>query len=389
MLSPSSHATHIVLFWRIAAGFWRGSTARLAWVVSLLLVLCVGLQLYVQYKLNFWSRDFFNAVEQKNAALLWTLALTFVPLAASSLGLTLFALWGKMTLAREWRRWVSRRLYDAWLTNSRYRRLSDAPGEHQTPEIRIAEDVRVATDLPADLVLGLLSSVLTVTVFVGVLYSIGQGLELEVFGSQIHLPAYLVLAVTCYSTLLTLTTVVIGRRLIGVIEHFKAAEAELRAAGTEVRTAGESPVPFHNPHESRSALYETLDRVVEHWRRLCRELMRMTVVSHTNTLVAPSIGLLMCAPKYIAGTMTLGTMVQAAAAFVVVQGAFNWFADNFGKFAEWASSARRVASLVQSFERLDDPELQSADDPRDQIVDVADGSLALQPTLRVPAQAAE
>ena len=51
MLSPSSHATHIVLFWRIAAGFWRGSTARLAWVVSLLLVLCVGLQLYVQYKL--------------------------------------------------------------------------------------------------------------------------------------------------------------------------------------------------------------------------------------------------------------------------------------------------------------------------------------------------
>jgi putative ATP-binding cassette transporter len=389
MQSPSSHATLIVLFWRIAAGFWRGSTAPLARVLSLLLVLCVALQLYVQYKLNFWSRDFFNAVEQKSAALLWAQALTFAPLAASSLALAIFSLWGRMKLQREWRRCVSRRLYDAWLTNSRYRRLNEISGEHQTPEIRIAEDVRVATDLPVDLVLGLLSSVLTVTVFVGILYSIGQGLELEVLGSEIYLPAYLVLAVICYSTLLTLTTAVIGRRLIGVIERFKAAEAELRAAGTEVRAAGESPMSFHNPHESRSALYAVLDRVIDHWRRLCCELMRMTVVSHTNTLVSPSIGLLMCAPKYIAGTMTLGAMVQAAAAFVVVQGAFNWFADNFGKLAEWASSARRVASLVQSFERLDDVELRSGDDLQDEAADVVGAPLALQPRLPLPAQAAE
>jgi putative ATP-binding cassette transporter len=384
MHSPSSHATLLVLFWRLAAGFWRGATARLAWALSCSLVLVVALQLYVQYKLNFWSRDFFNAVEQKNAALLWTYALTFVPLAASSLALTLFSLWGKMTLGRQWRRWLSRRLYHTWLENSRYRRLNNAPGEHQTPEYRIAEDVRVATDLPIDLALGLFSSILTVGVFVSVLYSIGEGLELQIFGGEFYLPAYLVLAVIGYSTLLTLMTVVIGRRLIGVIERFKAAEAELRAAGTEVRTAGESPMAFQNPHESRSTLYEVLDRVVDHWGRLCRELMRMMVVSHTNTLVAPSIGLLMCAPKYISGAMTLGAMVQAAAAFVIVQGAFSWLADNFGRFAEWAASARRVSSLVVSFERLDNMQRQSGDDG-----DLADDRLAAQARLPLPAQAAE
>jgi putative ATP-binding cassette transporter len=385
MQSPSSHTTLLVLFWRIAAGFWSGATARLAWTLSCLLVLAVALQLYVQYKLNFWSRDFFNAVEQKNATLLWTYALTFVPLAASSLVLTVFSVWGRLKLQREWRRVVSRRLYDTWLGNSRYRRLHNTPGEHDTPEYRIADDVRVATDLPVDLVLGLFSSILTVTVFVGVLYSIGQGLDLQLLGTDLHLPAYLVVAVICYSTLLTLTTVVIGRRLIGVIERFKAAEAQLRAAGTQVRTNGESGMSFHNPHECRSTLYAALDRVIDNWRRLARELMRMTAVSHTNSLVAPSIGLLICAPKYIAGTMTLGAMVQAAAAFVVVQGAISWFADNFSRFAEWASSARRVASLVQSLDRLDHLERQLRDD------DLADASdlAGEQARLRLPVQAAE
>jgi putative ATP-binding cassette transporter len=384
-MRATSHSL-LLLFWRFAAGFWRGRSARPAWILALLLVTTVALQLYVQYKLNFWSRDFFNAVEKKDGTLLWTHATAFAPLAAASLALAVFSLWGRMRVQREWRRWVSRQLYDAWIHNSRYRRLRNAPGEHQTPEYRISEDARVATELPIDLMLGLVSSILTVIVFVGILYAIGGSLDVQFAELKIHLPAYLVLAVICYSTLLTLTTMLIGRRLIAVIENFKSAEADLRAAGAQVRAAGESALPLHDPHQSRRTIHEVLDRVVARWQTLCRELMRMTAVSHTNTLIAPSIGLLMCAPKYIAGTMTLGAMVQAAAAFVVVQGAFSWFADNFGRFAEWASSARRVASLVQSLDRMDGTDLQT-DGP----IEAAGACepLVQQLKLRLPAQAAE
>jgi len=51
--------------------------------------------------------------------------------------------------------------------------------------------------------------------------------------------------------------------------------------------------------------------------------------------------------------MTLGGVVQAGAAFVVVQGAFSYIADNYGRLAEWASSACRVASLLESLDRLE------------------------------------
>jgi len=84
--------------------------------------------------------------------------------------------------------------------------------------------------------------------------------------------------------------------------------------------------------------------------------MRMTLVSHSNTVLTPVIALLLCAPKYLAGTMTLGGVVQAAAAFVTVQGVFNSITDSYGRLAEWAASADRVASQLLALDEIDRPE---------------------------------
>lgn len=81
--------------------------------------------------------------------------------------------------------------------------------------------------------------------------------------------------------------------------------------------------------------------------------MRTTLVSQGNTLLAPIVGLIWCAPNYVLGTVTLGEVTQAAAAFVAVQGAFNWLIDNFPRLAEWLSSANRVGMLLDAFDLLD------------------------------------
>ena len=60
-------------------------------------------------------------------------------------------------------------------------------------------------------------------------------------------------------------------------------------------------------------------------------------------------------PKYVAGTMTLGDVIQAAAAFVLVQSAFNWITDSYVSIAEWTSSANRVASLLVAIDQIEHP----------------------------------
>jgi putative ATP-binding cassette transporter len=67
----------------------------------------------------------------------------------------------------------------------------------------------------------------------------------------------------------------------------------------------------------------------------------------------PVLPLILCAPKYVAGTMTLGAVMQATSAFVTVQVAFNWVVDNYPRLAEWTASARRVATVLGALGRLD------------------------------------
>jgi putative ATP-binding cassette transporter len=63
--------------------------------------------------------------------------------------------------------------------------------------------------------------------------------------------------------------------------------------------------------------------------------------------------IILCAPKFLAGTMTLGEVMQAASAFTIVQAAFNWLVDNYPRLADWAASARRVSSFMVSLDALE------------------------------------
>jgi putative ATP-binding cassette transporter len=316
----------------------------------------VVLQLLTQYWINFWNRDFFNAIERKDGAELLAQALRFLPLAAASLTLAVVSVWGRMTLQRKWREWLSRHLYDYWLELGHDRRLRFMFGEHQTPEYRIAEDARVATDSPVDLLLGLFSSFLTAITFVGVLWTVGGALVIDAFSLAVAIPGYLVAAVVAYSVLLTSATMLIGRHLRRVVEDKNRAEAALRETGAQLRESAETTALPEGNKDGRRAIGAALAEVIAQWRAYCSQLMRMTLVSHTNVLLTPVVALLLCTPQYVAGAMTLGEVVQAAAAFAIVQGAFNWLMDSYQRLAEWTSSANRVASLLLALDQIDRPD---------------------------------
>jgi putative ATP-binding cassette transporter len=342
----------IARFWQSASGFWRGPAASRAWLLIGLLIATVILQLVIQYGLNFWNRDLFNALERRDAAGLLTQALRFLPLAAASLTLAVVAVWGRMTIQRNWREWLSKHLYDYWLDNSHYRRLRFMSGDHQAPEYRIAEDAKIATDAPIELAIGLLSAFLTAITFIGILWSVGDGLVIHAFGLILSIPGYLVIAVVLYSMLSTGAMMLVGRDVTRVIEANKRAEAELRTVGTHLRESGEGTA-FPDGKNGRRAIGVALDEVIAQWLAYCWQIVRMTLVSHSNFLLAPVVALLLCTPKFLAGAMTLGEVVQAAAAFGMVQGAFNWITDSYWRLAEWAASANRVASLLLALDQID------------------------------------
>jgi vitamin B12/bleomycin/antimicrobial peptide transport system ATP-binding/permease protein len=340
-------------FWRSGSGFWCGASAGRAWLLTALLIATVLLQLAIQFRLNYWSRDFFDAFGRRDSTTLREQALVFLPLAGSSILMAVLAVWARMTMQRMWRAWLTRHLIDHWLANPDFRQLRFTLGEDQNPEYRIAEDARVATDAPVAMFVGLLAAVLSAVIFVGILWTVGGDLVIGVLDHTLTVPKYLVISVVIYSTLLTLAMTVIGRRLIKVIAGKNAAEAQFRSIGSHLRERGEVTTTSQDETTQHHSLGGALDDVIARWRNLCHQLMGTTLVSQGNVLLAPVIGWVLCAPKYLVGTMSLGEVAQATAAFVIVLGALNWLVDNYPGLADCLSSVNRVASLLVALDELE------------------------------------
>lgn len=340
-------------FWRSASCFWAGRSALTAWPLTVSLIVIVLLQLYVQYRLNLWNRDFFDALERRDSAALWAEAWLFLPFMAASVALAAISVWGRMTAQRKWREILTSHLISYWLGKGRYCGMDYMISGNQNPEYRIAEDARVATDSPIDLAFGLLSSLLVAAIFVEVLWSVGGDFTLSVGGMPLQIPGYLVIGVMLYSAVFTGAMILIGRSLKDVIQDKNQAEAELRAAANRVRESGETGGAAGCGTVDIDALWTGLKGVLRQWRELCWQLVGTTLISQGNLLLAPVVGWALCAPKYLAGTMSLGELTQAAAAFVIVQGAFNWLVDNYQRLADWISSVNRVATFLLALDRLD------------------------------------
>jgi ABC-type uncharacterized transport system fused permease/ATPase subunit len=314
-------------------------------------VVIAVLQLAVQYRLNYWNRDFFNALARHDGATLWRQVAVFAPLAIMSVGLSVISVWTRMTTQRKWRQWLTTDILGDWLADDHYRELEAVPGEYKNAEYRISFDAKSATDSPVDLTLGLVNSVMTAGVFTGVLWSVGGGLTIAAGGLIVTIPGYLVIGAVIYAVVFTGVMLVIGRNLPSVIQMQSQSEAEFLAAANEIRESGSHPASERDV-KRQSAVWDALSQVLLRWRQLLWQLMGTTFVSQTDLLFAPVFGWFLCVPKYLAGSITLGELTQASAAFVAVQVAFNWLVDNYQRLSEWRSAADRVAVLLLALDQV-------------------------------------
>jgi vitamin B12/bleomycin/antimicrobial peptide transport system ATP-binding/permease protein len=340
-------------FWQSAVGYWRAGGDRLSWILVGTIVLSIFLNLGTSYGMNVWSRAIFDGMERHDGHTVFVLSILYFPLLAASVVFMLIQVWSRMTTQRRWRAWVNNHLLDRWLAGGRYYQLNLVSGDHQNPEYRIADDVRIATEAPVEFAIGMATAILSAVTFIVVLWTIGGSLTFSVANITITIPGFLVVAAVVYAVLASSSMMWIARRFVLVSESKNQAEAEYRYLLTRLRENGESIAVLGGEEEERSTVDSTLRNVLRWWRDICVQTMRTTIVSQTSSYIAPILPIILCAPKFLDGSMTLGQVMQAASAFTIVQGAFNWLVDNYPKLADWTASARRVGSLMVSLDGLE------------------------------------
>jgi vitamin B12/bleomycin/antimicrobial peptide transport system ATP-binding/permease protein len=280
-------------------------------------------------------------------------SMIFIPLILALVCVAAVATYAKLTLQRRWRDWLNAHVLDHWLTGGRYYLLNLVPGDHSNPEYRMADDLRLSVEAPVDFAIGVFSAVISAITFIGVLWFIGGELTIPFGSRMLSIPGFLVIAAFIYAMLASGSMTIIARGFVVGAENKNQAEAEYRYALTRLRENGESIAMLGGEAEERASLDAAFTTARKRWRELMMQYIRTTIVSQSSGGLAPIIPILLCAPKYVTGTMTLGEVMQAASAFLIVQTAFNWLVENYPRLADWTASARRFASLLLSLDRLE------------------------------------
>jgi putative ATP-binding cassette transporter len=336
-------------FLALARGFWSGPTKGRAWLLTigvLFFALCgVGISLAV----NRWNGYFFNSLEQKNGAAVLNAVWIILGIAVVGIIVQVSLVLTRMRLQVRWRQWLTGYLTGKWLSNRRFYQLTITDTDASNPEFRMSDDARLAIDPLVEFAVGLLNAFLAAFAFLGVLFYVGGSITV----GGVTIPAYMAIAVLVYATLTSGLMLAIGRPLVHRTADKNEGEAQFRYELTRVKESAESIALLGGDEDERKRLADTFEDLRKRWTRLIRQQAKMTWVSHGNFMLAGVVPLLLGAPKYLAGEITLGDLMQLQSAFVAVQWALNWLTDNAIRLAEWYASAMRVLELTDGFDELD------------------------------------
>lgn len=326
-----------------------------AWGLRLL-ALSLGIltvaQIVAQVLLNLWSARLFDALEERDMNAFLVMVGWFGLILAGGTVVTVTHLRVKRRLQLRWRTWLTHRLLGDWMSDARYYQLAYLPGEHDNPDGRIAEDIRIATEVALDLAHSMFYSLLLLISFTHILWRLSGEGYLDLGFAEVTIPGYLVVIAVFYALAGTTVAVLLGRPLVRAADRRQHDEASFRFGMAHVRENAGKIALSHGETDESSRLSELFKQVGLAWNRQTNALTNVFLFTSAYSTLSVAFPILIVSPRYIAGTISLGVLMQTAQAFQQMAAGLSWPIDNLARVAEWRASVERVLGLHEALQLL-------------------------------------
>jgi vitamin B12/bleomycin/antimicrobial peptide transport system ATP-binding/permease protein len=334
--------------WRIAAPYFR-SEDKVAGRLLLASVVTIELMVVaINVLLNQWNNRFYNALQEKNWDNFVREIGIFCLLAAIYIALAVYQLYLNQWLQIRWRRWLTGHYLGEWLHEANHYRMQLQGDAADNPDQRIADDVKLFVEQTLGICVGFLSAVVTLVSFVVILWGLSAESPLSIFGSEFHIPGYLVWGALIYAVFGTALTHWIGSPLVLLDFQQQRFEADFRFNLVRVRENSEQIALLRGESAERERLSERFGRVVQNWYGIMSRTKRLTAFTSSYAQAAVVFPYVLVAPAYFADRIQLGGMMQTASAFSSVQQSLSFFVSIYRALAEWRAVTARLDGFEQA-----------------------------------------
>ena len=329
--------------WGLARPYWFSEER---WAGRGLLLVIIGLslgQVWLNVVFNDWNGLFYNALQDKNLDEFYHQMERFCMLAAIFIVIAVYQVYLNQMLQIRWRRWLTDRYLEDWLAEQAYYRLQIGGGPTDNPDQRIADDLDQFVESTLRLTLGLLSAVVTLVSFLGILWGLSGDLVVPLWGGlSVTIPGYMVWIALIYAAIGSGLTQLIGRPLARLNFQQQRFEADFRFSLVRLRENAEGVALYRGEAVELATFRERFSHVVANWWGIMRCRKRLTWFTSGYAQAAVVFPYLVAAPRYFSGAIELGGLMQTANAFGQVQESLSWFVDAYVSVAEWRATVDRL-----------------------------------------------
>lgn len=337
--------------WLLMRAYWHSEekwNARglLAGIVALVLG-----QVYMLVLLNQWNNDFYNALQNLQAELFWPLIGKFTAMAFAYIIMAVYAVYVTQMLQIKWRTWMTDRYLERWLHAQTYYRLQISAGDDMdNPDQRISDDINSFVNLTLTLFEGILKQATSLLAFIFILWELSGTLDIPLGDTVLSIPGYMVFVTLIYSIVGTWLAHKVGKKLISLNFDQQRYEADFRFSMVRVRENSESIAFYGGEKPEMQNFQERFAMVIKNFWALMKrtKLLNFYVVGYSQTAII--VPILMIAPKYFAGEMQLGGLMQTISAFGRVQDALSYFVDSYSTIAQYVAVIRRLGGFTEHME---------------------------------------
>ena len=339
--------------WSMMRSYWKSEERWWArGLLTVIILLSLG-QVYMLVLLNQWHNEFYNALQNYDYPSFWPLIGQFTVIAFVYIIMAVYAVYLRQMLEIKWRTWMTRHYLRSWMAKQVYYKLQVLNSDMDNPDQRISEDINSVINLTLTLFLGFLKQFTTLMAFVFVLWNLSGVLEIPFGETVLSVPGYMVFLCLIYSTLGTWFAHKVGSRLISLNYDQQRFEADFRFNMVRVRENSESIAFYRGEQPELEGFDQRFKNVIKNFWGLMKRTKLLNFYINGYGQLAIIFPILMAAPKYFAGEMQLGGLMQTISAFGRVQDALSYFVDAYASIAQYVSVIRRLNGFTEHMEEVD------------------------------------
>lgn len=346
--------------WGLTRIYWTSPDARRG---GPLLLLCVAMELglvYANVNLAWANSGVFNAVQNKQWPEFLRAIEVFLGVALVVVLISTYRIYFRNILQIRWRTQLTDYFLGRWMGPYAYGHRELHHQDTDNPDQRIADDIQSYVASALGLSLSLLSAVATLVSFAGMLWTLSGTWPLRLGEREIWIPGLMMWVAIAYALVSMYLTHRVGRTLVGINFDRLRFEADFRYGLVRFRDHIEAVALARGEAVERQSALARFHHVIQNWWELITKQRNLTLLTSGIGQANGIVPLLVAAPAFFAGRLTLGGVTQTGIAYGQVSGALSWFVDAYQEIAAWRASIERLATFQ---ERLDETqhEIEQAD----------------------------